>query len=268
MDHIWIIAQKELAQALRTRMAVYTLLLTTILFTLIPLGLVYGSTAFGSAAFNRPIDPQLIASLRAANPALHDLPTNQLVIGLLVSSMQSLFLLIPVITPMILAVYSIIGEKQTRSLEALLATPVETSELLAGKCLAAAIPGILSAWVSYLLFLALATPGLPGVVVRDILLQPEWVLVLILLVPAGAFMAVLAGLIVSSRASDPQSAQQLAGIVVLPVILLLVGQVTGLVRLNLLLVGVGVVAFLALDAGLLAAAVRLFQRETILTRWK
>ena len=58
--------------------------------------------------------------------------------------------------PMIIAVYSVIGEKQNRSLEAVLATPIETRELLIAKCVSAAAPGIASAWVSYALFAILA----------------------------------------------------------------------------------------------------------------
>ncbi|HMA35100.1 MAG TPA: ABC transporter permease subunit [Chloroflexia bacterium] len=268
MERIWIIVQKELALTLRTRMTLFTVVLMTVIFALIPLGVVYGSSLLGAAASTRRIDPQILQALRDSNPTLRDLPADELFVGLLVSSMQSLFLLIPLITPLIIAVYSIIGEKQTRSLEAVLATPVETSELLAGKCLAAAIPGILSAWLSYTVFLVLAAPGLPPVIMRDVVLRPEWLVAMALVVPAGAFMAVIAGLIVSSRASDPQSAQQIGSLVVLPVIGLLIGQVSGVVRLNLLLVGLITIVLLAIDAGLLAAAVRLFQRESILTRWK
>ena len=79
---------------------------------------------------------------------------------------------------------------------------------------------------------------------------------------------VLAGLIVSSRASDPQSAQQIAGLIILPVIALMIGQLLGVVQLSLWLVIAAAVVLLAIDAALLAFAVRVFQRETILTRWK
>jgi hypothetical protein len=48
----------------------------------------------------------------------------------------------------------------------------------------------------------------------------------------------------------------------------MIGQMAGVVQLNGLFVLIGAVVLLAIDAGLLTIAVKLFQRETILTRWK
>ena len=45
---------------------------------------------------------------------------------------------------MSVAAHSVIGEKQARTLEPLLATPLKTSELLAAKVISAAIPGVAS----------------------------------------------------------------------------------------------------------------------------
>ena len=52
-----------------------------------------------------------------------------------------MFMLIPLFIPVNIAAYSIVGEKTTHSLEPLLATPISTGELLAGKNLASVIPG-------------------------------------------------------------------------------------------------------------------------------
>ena len=140
--------------------------------------------------------------------------------------------------------------------------------MLAGKCIAAAVPGILSGWISYALFAALAWPATRGPVFDQIVLRPGWLVAMALLVPGAAFLAVVLALIISSRATDPQSAQQVAGLIVLPVVGLIVGQLTGVVQISPLLSVILGVALLAVDVGLLAVAVRLFQRETILTRWK
>ena len=69
--------------------------------------------------------------------------------------MQFVFLLMPATVPLAIASYSIVGEKQTRSLEAVLATPIRTTELLAGKAVAALVPGILAAWAAYAVMVAL-----------------------------------------------------------------------------------------------------------------
>ena len=62
----------------------------------------------------------------------------------------------PLMVPVTIAAYSIVGEKITRSLEPLLATPVTTTELLLGKGLAAALPGVGTAWACYGIFLIFA----------------------------------------------------------------------------------------------------------------
>lgn len=270
LNPIWIVMQKEAATSLRSRMAVATLVITTLVFTLLPIGLIVATNLLPAAALTKQngLSDANLQSLRALYPALAGLPKNQVIQGLLVSGMQPLFLLIPLLTPLTLAVYSIIGEKQTRSLEALLATPITTRDLLLGKCLAAALPGVIAAWVSYALFLLAAVALVPPAIFTQLLLQPAWLLALALVVPAAAAAAVLVGLIVSARASDPQAAQQLGSLIVLPVIGLLLGQVTGVVRLSIPITLLAVALILAADAGLLLAAVRLFGRETILTRWK
>ena len=50
----------------------------------------------------------------------------------------------PAYIPLSIATFSIIGEKLARSLEPVLAAPIRTSELLAGKAVAALVPGVLA----------------------------------------------------------------------------------------------------------------------------
>src|SRR5512141_3236321 len=62
-----------------------------------------------------------------------------------------LFMMLPLAIPVAISAYSIVGEKTTRSLEPLLATPITTGELILGKALAAAIPAIVATWVGFLI---------------------------------------------------------------------------------------------------------------------
>ena len=68
--------------------------------------------------------------------------------------------------------------------------------------------------------------------------------------------------------NDPRAVQQLVAFLVVPIILIGVGQSTGLFLVNAAMISLGALLVLAIDAGLLVLAVRLFQRETILTRWR
>ena len=179
-----------------------------------------------------------------------------------------MFQIIPLVVPVTIASYSIIGEKQSRSLEALLATPVRTWELLLGKALAAALPGVLATWYTYLTFALAARFVVSDAVYNGVIVSRTWILAVVLLTPLFALLAVMLAVVISSRVRDPQSAQQLGSLVVLPLVGLLVAQVTGAVTFGIGSV-VGAVIFIGiLDVLLLFVSVRLFNRETILMRWQ
>jgi hypothetical protein len=73
---------------------------------------------------------------------------------------------------------------------------------------------------------------------------------------------------VSARVNDIRAAQQIGGIVVLPLIFLVIAAVTG-VGGSTLLLGAGVSGALAVaDIVLFFLAKATFQREEILTKWK
>ena len=113
-----------------------------------------------------------------------------------------------------------------------LATPISTPALLGGKALAAAIPGVLTAWASYVLFLIGARVFSVSDRVFSIFVDPMWLVALLLLAPLLTVMAVGVGIIVSSRTTDPRAAEQLGSFVVLPLILLVIGVMTGFLQLS------------------------------------
>jgi ABC-2 type transport system permease protein len=178
-----------------------------------------------------------------------------------------LLVLTPVAGSMSLAAYSVIGEKQARTLEPLLATPLTTFELLAGKVLGSLLPALaltIACFATYITLVALlARPG-----VFSILLTPRSLAVVFLLGPLAALAALQLAVCVSSRVNDPRSAQQIGALIILPISGLLIAQLTGAVLLT-----IPVILFLALllagvNIGLMLLGIALFDRESILTRWK
>jgi ABC-2 type transport system permease protein len=178
-----------------------------------------------------------------------------------------MLVLIPVTSSMSLAAYSVVGEKQARTLEPLLVTPITTFELLGAKVLGAVIPSlVLTAgfFVAYVLIaLLFAQPGVAGV-----LLGPRVLGTVFVLGPLAALAALQMAVCVSSRVNDARTAQQIGVLVILPVAGLLIGQLFGAIRLTTPLIVSIALAALVLNAGLMWIAVTLFDRETILTRWK
>jgi ABC-2 type transport system permease protein len=184
-----------------------------------------------------------------------------------VQQFLAFFLLMPAYIPLSISTFSIIGEKQARTLEPLLATPIRTVELLAGKSIAALIPGLLAGWLTYVVFVALASlvygPNLFGVVT-----DPSWLTGVFLLGPSVGLSSVVAGVIVSSRVNDPRVAQQVGGVIIVPIIAVTLVQATATVLVGAS--GYALMAVLILAASLagLRLGVRLFDREAILTRWR
>src|SRR5947207_5533833 len=128
-------------------------------------------------------------------------------------------LAIPILTPSVLAAYSVAGERQQGSLEPMLSTPIRTDEFLLGKALAALLPSVAIAYVVFAIFIAcvllFAQPAIAHAMLRgqDILAQ-------LLLTPLLAGLSIWIGIAISTRSSDARVAQQLSLLASLPVVLL------------------------------------------------
>ncbi len=178
-----------------------------------------------------------------------------------------MLVLVPVTSSMSLAAYSVVGEKQARTLEPLLVTPITTFELLGAKVLGAFIPSIALTVISYVVYvliaLVFARPGVAGV-----LLGVRAMAIVFVLGPLAALAALQMAVSVSSRVNDARTAQQIGVLVILPIPGLLVGQLFGAITLSVPVIALMAIGLLAINAGLMWLAITLFDRETILTRWK
>lgn len=181
---------------------------------------------------------------------------------------STLFLLLPIFIPSVLASYAIVGEKRERTLEPVLATPIRTWELLLGKILAALIPALAITIASASLFIAGILAFAVTDRVRDIVVTPGWILAVLVDTPLLALIGVALIVVLSSRVNDPRTAQQISAVLIVPVLGLLFGQLAGVIVLGpALALGIGVMLAI-IAAGAVWAATRLFQREVILTRWR
>ncbi len=176
------------------------------------------------------------------------------------------FLILPAIIPLAIAVYSIVGEKEQGSLEPLLATPITDLELFAGKALASVIPALLMTWTGFGLFLGGALVFVGGV--PPYVLTPPWIAAIFGLSPLLALFSVGVTMLVSSRASDVRAAYQFSSFAILPGIIPLVIYSARKTLVSLELVGLEAAILIIVGIGVLYFAIKVFQREQILTRWK
>ena len=197
-----------------------------------------------------------------------DIPAGQCMQYFILNEFLILFMVMPLVIPVSIAAYSIVGEKTTRSLEPLLATPISTPELLLGKCLAAVIPAVLATWVGFLIFAFAAPFAGAGPSVARLLFSPVWLLAVFIVGPLIGVLAVNFAIMVSSRVTDPRVAEQTSAVIIVPLLAILFGQLSGVVIINLNFMLAGIAILLLIDIGVSLLGVRLFQRETILTKWK
>lgn len=268
MSAIEAIIRKEWIDTLQNKTIVWTFVGMAAVFSLLPLALGFGVPALVGENLSSDPDVALMSNLLLeVMPGFANLTPIQQFQVYVLRQMLPLFLLLPILGAMSIATYSIIGEKTSRSLEALLATPTSTRDILLGKALASTVPSVLGAWAFFgLLVVVVRLLGGPEVLTYAFDMA-AWALIL-LISPVVAFLALGLGVIVSSRSTDPRSAQQIASILVLPIVGLIIGQSTGLFLLGLGPVLVAAVVLLILDLIVLRLGIRLFQREHILTRWK
>jgi ABC-2 type transport system permease protein len=263
IGRVLAVMTKELNDVRRSRLILTTMIVPTTLYVLLSVAVL----SAGSLPAMGVVSRAELQSLEQSLPRQAGVSPAETFQGLLVDQILVLYMLAPLFIPLTIASYSIIGEKQLRTLEPVLATPIRTWELLAAKAVAAMVPGMLVSWASYAVFLLLAGLTTSLTVVR-LALSPVWLVAFGVLSPLFALLAVEMAVIASSRTNDPRAAQQLGAVVILPISALLSAQVFGFIRLD-----VGHALWLAIavalaDLALLWVAVRLFDRETILTRWR
>jgi ABC-2 type transport system permease protein len=252
---------KEWADTFRNKLVFFSLIFMPLLFVAMPVLNLYFMRNIPTEEVMGELGPFLGYQ---SYFELGDVDT--LLIGM-TSIYMVLFLILPLMLPMIMASDSIVSEKVTKSLEPLLATPISVTELLVGKALAAVTPAVLATWISYGLFVALSAIFLSPAVV-GVLISWDWLVGIGLLSPLMGLLAVGVGVIVSSRVNDTRTAQQVGGFLVVPLMLIFIPMFLGTLVLTGTIFLIGAFLFAILDVAVLIAAVALFQRETILTRWK
>ncbi len=256
---------RELLEIRKNRLLIFTIFLPPLLLAFIPIvmfgvlgGQMTGANMSASGAIER---------YYSLSPEFTKYSPSELTQLIVFQQFLVLYLVMPLIIPMTVAAFSIIGEKQAHSLEPLLATPIRTGELLLGKSIAAVIPAVLATWFAYAVFFIGAKFVTTAQVIAG-LLNPMWFVAMLVLTPLLALLSVAIGVLISSRVNDTRAAQQIGGMLVIPAVVVGLAQTAGFILLNAFTFVVGSAIVALIDAGVLYFATKVFQRETILTRWK
>ncbi|MBP2016804.1 ABC-type Na+ efflux pump permease subunit [Symbiobacterium terraclitae] len=161
------------------------------------------------------------------------------------------FLMIPLMTASVIAADSFAGEKERGTLETLLFAPVDLRSLFTGKVLASLVPAVVISLVTFLLCALSVNLAAWPLFHRVFFPQFNWLPLMLLVIPGVSLLAILINVFISARVATFQAAYQMGGTVVLPVLLLGVGQATGALVLSDLVVTLVGLVVAAIDVLLL-----------------
>lgn len=264
------IIRKDLEVVLQSKPVMIPLiLLPALLFILIPVMAIYLPTAVSlPGGTNIPhIQEMLKSAPESLQAALAGYGPFQLfTVWMLTYLMAPMFLIVPLMVASVIAADSFAGEKERKTLEALLYTPTSDTELFAAKVLAAWLPAVAVALVGFVLYSAVADLVAFPVVGKILLPNAIWATLVLWVAPPAAGLGLSAMVIVSSRVKTFQEAYQIGGVVVLPVVLLILGQASGVVYLTVPIVFALGLIFWLVDLLLLWIGIRSFRRAELIAR--
>ncbi|MFT8348997.1 ABC transporter permease subunit [Clostridium saccharoperbutylacetonicum] len=216
-----------------------------ILIIIMPIALFIGVSFIGN-------DSSMITKMA---PLIKKLPSEyasysqaQLLIKVMINFMfPSYFLIIPIMCSGVIGASSFVGEKEHKTLESLLYTPMSMEQLLRAKILGVLIPSYIITLISFAVFGVICNIGgfmyFGGLIFPDV----EWLIIIFWISPAINLFSLVFTVSVSAKSETFQEAQQVSGLLVLPVILVLIGQMTGVLLLSNLVMFIAGGVLLILD---------------------
>ena len=264
------VARKDLQEVRQNRAAWMPIVIVPLIFVIIlPLAMILIPTSMD-------ISPEALASDSDLDFFIGNMPASMLreIEGM--DEMQSIqvlmigylfapfFLIFPLMFSTVIAAESFAGERERKTLEALLYTPITNRQLFLGKVLAAYIPSVAITWLSFLVYTVVVNTAGYGIFHRLWFPLPTWYPLIFWISPALGLLGISATVLISTRVQTFMGAYQLSSSLVVLVLAFIFGQISGVVYLS---VPVGLVTGLVLwlaSAGLTYMAARSFTRRTLM----
>lgn len=167
------------------------------------------------------------------SPAELEGDTVSTIISLLMNNvMPVFFIIIPVMASSVMAASSFVGEKEKKTLETLLYCPLTLKELFRAKILSSFLMSMIVSFSAFLLMLIVTQTEILLTTGNLLLPNANWLIVMLLLSPAISVIAISLIVRGSAKAQSMEESQQRSVFLVLPVVLLIMGQFSGLLLIN------------------------------------
>jgi uncharacterized membrane protein SpoIIM required for sporulation/ABC-type transport system involved in multi-copper enzyme maturation permease subunit len=166
----------------------------------------------------------------------------------------------PISFSLVIALETFVGEKERRSLEPLLATPLSDTQLYLGKTLAAMAPPLLAAYLGITVYLA-------GLYFIEGWTPPLILLVLtVMLTTVKGVVMVSGAVVLSSQTTSVRAANLLASFIIIPMALLVQGEALIMFWANYDVLWWIVLFLTVVDIVLIRMGIHTFNREELLGR--
>jgi ABC-2 type transport system permease protein len=263
------IVRKDLKVAVQNKgVVIPIIILPLILFVIFPWIMAYVPSWANAAGTSLSNMDELLA--RMPSGLLNELsgytPDQQLTVFSLVYMLAPMFLILPLMVSSVLAADSFAGEKERKTLEALLYTPTTDRELFTAKLLGAWVTAVTVALMSFIVYAVMVNAAGWHSIGHIFFPNWMWIALAFWVTPAVAGLGIIVMVFVSVRAQGFQDANQTGGLVVLPILLLMVGQISGVMYFSFgVVLLVGLVIWL-IDVILLWFASKSFRRGELMTK--
>ena len=266
---IWAIAHKDLKEVRQNKAAWAPAIIVPLIFAVImpvAIGLLPQMVPVEEIQKEMGNIDSLLKNMPPALKAVFDGKSleQMFVIYMLGFTLAPLFLIMPLMFSSVVGADSFVGERERKTMEALLYMPTSDMELFLGKVLAAVLPAIGLSWITYLVYIVVVNAASYPLFGHIWFPLPTWWPLMFWLTPSLALLGISATVLVSSRVKTFMEAYQLSGSLVVLVLALVIGQISGV-----LFLGVGTELLIGLliwiiDAILIHLSVKNFKRSTLI----
>lgn len=263
-NRVWAIIKKDIRAVAASKMVLIPLIIVpALLCVLMPTVLVILALKLETDIIS---SVQFIEKLIPLYPVPESLPgiIDKILFIFLNYTFIPYLMLVPIMTSSVIASDSIVGEKERKTLETLLYSPVSNREFFIAKLFGAFIPAVLISWAGFAGYFTFV--NFFYYLSRETLIIRSWIWapVMLLLSPSVSLLGLSVTLLVSLKAKTYMEAQQMAGIVVLPFVVLIIVQITGLFVLKPLYIFIFSLILAAAGYLVTAKVAPRFSRESII----
>jgi ABC-type Na+ efflux pump permease subunit len=268
--HSWLVFKKDWLEIKRNWQVLLPVIIVPLIFSVVfpviiagigstPTTNINGDQDFQTLIPNLPMDIQ--------NMLANMTPNQSMIYVMICYFFAPFFLIIPVMASSVIGSDSFAGERERKTIEALLATPISDSELLLGKILVSFIPAMIVTLAGYTVYMTIVD-ALTFNMFGGMLILPNvnWLIMMFGVTPAIALCSIGLTVMISSKVKGFKEAQQISVVLLLPVLGLVFAQMSGLVVLGPLVLAALIGIFAAVDTAIFYLSVKIFRREEILAK--